>query len=131
MGEYTSPYQVFIDVLAHRHAGAHRRSLTGELIAAYAELNHLLARTKGTLATTVWADCGHELARCMGLYTSAWTRFVAMVGDHYPDGADTVPPSTRGPETTRAFQAAADGLRAALDVLRGESRLLGCESWVR
>jgi hypothetical protein len=101
------------------------------LIAAHAELNHLLARTKGTLARTVWADCGDELERCMSLYRSAWTRFVAMVPDHYPNGVDTVLPPTLGPETTQAFQAAADGLRAALDILRSECRLLGCESWVR
>ncbi|MDP5309421.1 hypothetical protein [Streptomyces poriferorum] len=131
MDGYASPYQVFIDVLAHRHAGGHRRALTGELIAAYAELNHLLACTKGTLAGAVWADCGDELERCMSLYRSAWIRFVAMVGDDYPNGVGTVPSPTLGPETTQAFQAAADGLRAALDVLRRESHLLGCESWAR
>ncbi|MEU6234947.1 hypothetical protein [Kitasatospora sp. NPDC047058] len=130
MDGYANPDQEFIDVLAHRYAGAHLRFLTGELIAAHAELNHLLARTKGRLARATWADCGDELHRCTSLYRSAWARFAAAVGDDFPNGADTMPSPTLGPETTQAFQAAVDGLRGALEVLRRESRQLGCESWV-
>ncbi|MFF4922745.1 hypothetical protein ACFY4B_19370 [Kitasatospora sp. NPDC001261] len=131
MDGHTDPYKVFIDVLAHRHAGAQRQALTGESIAAYTELNHLLGRTKGTLARTVWLDCADELDRCVSLYRGAWARFASVVGNDYPNGADTAPSPELGPETTRAFQEAADGLRAALAVLRREARLLGCESWVR
>ncbi|SEN18651.1 hypothetical protein [Actinacidiphila rubida] len=124
-------HQVCADVLTHRHAGAQRCALTGEFIAAYAELNHLLARTKGTLPGAVWAECGSELERCTALYRSAWARFVAFVPDDYPHGVDTAPPSTLGPETTEAFRSAANGLRAVLAVLRREARRLGCESWTR
>ncbi|MEU9130522.1 hypothetical protein AB0D08_20890 [Kitasatospora sp. NPDC048540] len=122
---------MFIEVLTHRHAGAHRRALTGELIAAHEELNHLLARTKGTPIREVWADCAAELDRCTGLYRSAWARFAAAVGNDYPQGSDTEPPPSLGPETTQAFQAALDGLRAALGTMRTEARRLGHESWVR
>ncbi|MDX2732903.1 hypothetical protein [Streptomyces sp. PA03-2a] len=128
MDSYTNPNQEFIEVLAHRHAGAHRQALTGELIAICAEMNHLLARTKGTMAPAVWADCGDELVRCLGLYRKAWTRFAAMVDD-YLHGGDTAPSPSLGPATTQAFQAAVEGARAALDVLRGEALRLGCESW--
>ncbi|MFC8454409.1 hypothetical protein [Kitasatospora sp. NPDC057223] len=128
MDSYASPYQEFIEVLAHSHAGAHRKALTGQLIAVYAEMNHLLAGTKGTMAPAAWADCGNELSRCMGLYRNAWTRFVAVVDD-YLNGADIAPSSSLGPETTQAFQAAVDGARAALDVMRTEARRLGREGW--
>lgn len=128
MDAYVNPYQVFIDVLSHRHSGAQRKALTGDLIAAYSEVNHLLGRTKGKSMGVVWFDCSAELERCMNLYKTAWDRFAAGVGD----GAPSVAPSPLlGPETTRAFQAAVDGLRASLDVLRRESRLVGCESWIR
>ncbi|MFD8782523.1 hypothetical protein [Kitasatospora sp. NPDC059599] len=128
MDSHTGPYQDFIEVLAHPHAGAHRQALTGELIAVYAEMNHLLARTKGTMATAVWAECGDELLRCTALYRNAWTRFVAGVDDCL-NGADIVTSPLLGRETTQAFQAAVAGLRAALDVLRAEARRLDCESW--
>ncbi|MER7585223.1 hypothetical protein [Kitasatospora sp. NPDC097691] len=130
MDSHTGPYRDFIEVLAHPHAGAHRQALTGELIAAYAEMNHLLARTKGTMATAVWAECSGELLRCTALYRNAWIRFAAVVDD-YPNGADIVPSQALGPETTQAFQTAVDGLRAALDVLRAEARRLNCETWAR
>ncbi|MET8402722.1 hypothetical protein [Streptomyces sp900116325] len=132
MDTYVNPYQVFIDVLAHRHAGAHRRALTGDLIAAYAEVNHLLARTKGKLAGAVWSDCAAELERCMSLYESAWRRFSAEISDGVSgDDVKVTPSPSLGPETTQAFQAAVDGLRAALGAIKKESRLVGCESWVR
>lgn len=132
MDAYVNSYQVFIDVLAHRHAGAHRRALTGDFVAAYVEVNHLLARTKGKLTDAVWSDCAAELERCMSLYESAWRRFSVKVGDgvSVDDVGAAVSPSL-GPETTQAFQAAVDGLRAALDVMRRESRLVGCVSWAR
>ncbi|MFC8450124.1 hypothetical protein [Kitasatospora sp. NPDC057223] len=128
MDSYVSPYQEFIEVLAHRHAGAHRKALTGELIAVHAEMNHLLGRTKGTMATAVWADCGAEFDRCTELYRNAWGRFITGVDD-YLSGADTAPSPLLGLETTKAFEAAVDGARAALDIMRRESGRLGCESW--
>lgn len=130
MTTYATPYQVFIDVLAHPYAGAHRQALTGELVAAYTELNHLLARTKGKLEGRVWGDCCTELDRWMGLYRSAWQQFSAGVsailssGDAYAAARPSL-----GPETTQAFQEALDGLRAALDVMRREARAVGYESW--
>ncbi|MBC3844677.1 hypothetical protein GXW82_44250 [Streptacidiphilus sp. 4-A2] len=133
MDAYVNPYQVFIDVLAHRYSGAQRRALTGDLIAAYAEINHLLARTKGKLRGAVWSDCAAELERCMSLYGAAWRRFSAEIfdGDTCDDGASISPSPLLGPETTQAFQEAAEGLRAVLDAMRRESRLIGCESWIR
>jgi hypothetical protein len=128
---YANPYQAFIDVLAHRYAGAQRKALTGDLIAVYAEFNHLLGRTKGKLAVAVWAGCADELLRCMSLYESAWRRFAAEVGKYVSgDDVDVPSSSSLGPETTQAFQEVLDGLWAALDVLRRESRLVGCEAWV-
>jgi hypothetical protein len=106
----SSPYQVFIDVLVHRHAGERRLALTGELIAAYAEINHLLARTKGNRPWAVWSDRATELERCMSVYRSAWQRFITGISAFTEGGSATVSPSL-GPETTQAFQEAVDGLQ--------------------
>ncbi|GAA1361823.1 hypothetical protein [Streptomyces beijiangensis] len=129
MDAYVNPYREFIDVLAHRHAGEHRKALTGELIAAYAEMNNLLASTKGKLTAPVWYDCADELERCTSIYTTAWRRFASEISQFLLDADLDVSPSL-GPETTQAFQASVDGLRAALDVMRRASRQVGCESWI-
>ena len=125
---YVNPDQLFIEVLSHRFSGSQRRALTGEMITAYAEVNHLLAGTKGGAIGDAWWDCAAELTRCTSLYRTAWQRFAAAVGD----GVWDIPPSpTLGPETTAAFRSAVEGLRAVLDVLRGEARLVGGDRWVR
>lgn len=130
MEAYANPYQTFVDVLAHPYAGAHRQALTGELIAAYVEMNHLLARTKGKLAEGVWRGCAVELEECMDLYRSAWRQFSAGVAAILASGdADAAARLSLGPETTQTFLEALDRLRAALDVMRGEARLVGQESW--
>ncbi|MBR7837801.1 hypothetical protein KDL01_31290 [Actinospica durhamensis] len=125
-----NPYQVFIDVLDHPHTGARRQALTGEMIAVYTEVNHLLARTKGKLAGGVWRDCAVELDRRMGHYRSAWQQFSTGIDAILSSGiADTVAQRSLGPETEQAFQEALDGLCAALDVVRSEARRIGIESW--
>ena len=125
---YVNPDQLFIEVLSHRFSGSQRRALTGEMITAYAEVNYLLAGTKGGAIGAAWGDCAAELTRCTSLYRTAWQRFAAAVGDGV---WDTPPSPTLGPETTEAFRSAVEGLRAALDVLRREARLVGLDSWVR
>lgn len=125
---YVNPDQLFIEVLSHRFSGSQRRALTGKMITAHAEVNHLLAGTKGGAIGDAWWDCAAELERCTSLYRTAWQRFAAAVGDGV---WDTPPSPTLGPETTEAFQSAVEGLRAALDVLRREARLVGRDSWVR
>ena len=69
-----NPYQVFIEVLSFRHATTHQIALTGEMIAAYAEMNHMLGRSKGFIARDVWADSASEVDRCVDLYRSAWVK---------------------------------------------------------
>ncbi|MFD7026549.1 hypothetical protein ACFWAR_00740 [Streptomyces sp. NPDC059917] len=125
---YVYPDQLFIEVLNHRFSGSQRRALTGEMITVCEEVNYLLACTKGGAIGGAWHQCAAELTRCTSLYESAWQRFAAAVGD----GTWETPPSpTLGPETTQAFRSAVEGLRAALDVLRRETRLVGLDSWVR
>jgi hypothetical protein len=118
-----NPYQVFVDVLSYRLTGTHQLALTGEMIAAYAEMNHILGRTKGKLDRDVWAECGDELIRWGNHYESAWTGF-REASSHDPESQ-----SRPGPDVTRGFQDAVDGLRAVLEVLRREFELMGKDSW--
>ncbi|MEY2249074.1 hypothetical protein AB8A21_40175 [Streptomyces sp. BF23-18] len=130
MNESVNPYQMFIDVLAHRYSGEQKKALTGEFVAAYSEVNHLLARTKGKLPRGVWSDCAAELERCVDLYRSAWREFASGVDDYVSSvGSGVVVSSSLGPDTTQAFQAAVDGLCVTLASLRREASLIGCESW--
>jgi hypothetical protein len=128
---YVNPYKGFIDVLAHPRAGAHRLALTGELIAAYAEMSYLLACTKGSLVPqVVWLDCARELERGISTYRDAWRRFATEISP-IVEGHDfdaTVSPLI-GPETTQAFQEAVDRVRGALDLMRREAPSVGVESF--
>ena len=102
-------YGVFVEVLSDKGISHHRAALTGELIAAAAELDHLLARTRGRVDRAVWSSCAADLAGAVGLYTDAWKE------------------SANGMEW--AFQDAVDKCRSALDAMRGELWRLGEESW--
>jgi hypothetical protein len=93
------------------------------MIAAYAEMNHLLGRTKGKLARTVWGECADETVRCSRLYEATWTGFT----DGLCDDPEVDP--RPGLDVTRDFQDAVDGLRAALDVMKRESGHIGMVSW--
>jgi hypothetical protein len=97
--------------------------LTGDMISAYSEMNQLLGRTKGKLPPASWAELADELVRCTDLYTSAWSAYL------YHVDSDPELRLERGRDATRAFQAAVDGLRTALDTLRRDASLINIVSW--
>jgi len=123
--DQVNPYEVFVDVLSYRYTGAHQRALTGGIIAAYAELNHLLGRTKGRLPGATWADCADTLLECTELYEAAWMEFKqTLVRDSESD-------LRPGQALTRAFEVTLDMLRTALERMRDECGRMGMLPWVR
>ncbi|WP_194924010.1 hypothetical protein [Catenulispora pinisilvae] len=115
---------VVVEILGRPHILGQSRALAARMIAADEEINHILARTKGTLARPIWAGCARESDRCMDLFITEWGLFKARVGD------DSELRRSPNPCEVGVFQEAVAGTEWALGRLRQEFGLLGMTSWV-
>jgi hypothetical protein len=101
------------EILTHEGATGKQCALTGEVIAAYCEINHILAFTKGgVLERPEWLRIADELDRHTARFRSAWQ--------------DSAAPDAR---VTQGFQEAAEGLRALLTRARSAGEDLGVTHW--
>jgi len=113
MSEDTTPYSIFIEVVAFERPSTRWRILTGEIIAAYAEANQLMGSTKGRMDPGDWSDQAVIMEKSLDLYRSAWKEFSRRLDSEGFDSA-----SEFGPQVTSAFSEAAEGFKQVCETLR-------------
>jgi hypothetical protein len=123
VGDHVNTYQVFIDVLSFRYVTTHQVALTGQMIAASAELSHMLGRTKMHADKHAWYQVSDQFRRAMEVYRTAWANSAPeSVGD--PEA-----PPYPGIGVTPAFESAVAMMQAAVEEMRRELASMGMASW--
>ncbi|MFD0631499.1 hypothetical protein ACFQ9X_07505 [Catenulispora yoronensis] len=112
------------EILSHENVTGKQCALMGEVIAAYCEINHILACTKGgVLERAEWVRIADELDRHTARFRSAWQEFktAPIVDENGLVWVDR--------RVTRGFQEAAEGLRTLLTEARAVDEELGVSRW--
>ncbi|NUP51783.1 MAG: hypothetical protein HOW97_31365 [Catenulispora sp.] len=120
----TTLTSVVIEVLGHPRMLGEVRALAARMIAIDEEINHILARTKGTLARPIWAGCAAESDRGIDLFVAEWERFKACAAE---DGWLN---RRTNPGEVAVLKEAVAACDRALERLRQEFARMGKTSWV-